>query len=271
MLTEDIIQAFAGQMTPKFLATADREEKPNVVPVISLMAPDPETLVFGEFMVWKTRRNLMDNPRVTALVLTESLETWTVRGDFVDFRETGPFVDLLNESPMFRYNAYLGIRRAGVIRVREVTAHEKLSRAGLVVDMARVGMARVFTTQKPDGEKREAAMPRQVEEKFSRVKAVRVFSWVDGKDGYPDAVPVMSMRPAGQRTLLFAPGPFGKKLETIEPGSAAAASVITFDPVAYQVKGTWGGFRRPAGFSVGRMDVTEVYSASPPRPGERIA
>jgi predicted pyridoxine 5'-phosphate oxidase superfamily flavin-nucleotide-binding protein len=270
MLTQDIIKAFAGEMTPKFLATADGAGRPNVVPIISLMAPDANTLIFGEFMVWKTRSNLLENPRVSALVVTDSLETWTVKGDFVEFCDRGPHVDRLNESSMFRYNAYLGIRRAGVIRVRDVTAHEKLSRAGLLADLARVGIARVSGTGKPNGSG-GAAMPSPVMEKFSRLKAVRVFSWLDHRSGYPDQVLAMSMRPTGSRELIFAAGPFGRKLKAVEPGAEAAASVITFDPVAYQVKGLWRGMQHRMGMAVGCLDIHEVFSASPPRPGAKIA
>jgi len=203
--------------------------------------------------------------------VTDSLETWTVKGDFVEFCDAGPYVDMLNESKMFRYNAYLGIRRAGVIRVRDVTAHERLSKAGLLADLAKVGIARALSKGKPNGSGQGAAMPPPVMEKFGRLKAVRVFSWLEGRDGYPDTVLAMSMRPTGDRELIFAAGPFGKKLEAIDKGAEAAASVITFDPVAYQVKGLWRGMQRRLGMRVGCLDIKEVYSASPPRPGAKIA
>ena len=270
MLTTEIMKAFAGEMTPKFLATAGADGTPNVVPVISLMAPDPGTLIFGEFMIWKTRRNLEENPKVSALVLTEDLRVWTVRGRFAGFQTTGPHVERLNESRMFRYNAYLGIRRAGVIEVTDVTGHDRLSKAHLMSQVAAVWIAGGRAARRLSKFDACAVMPPPVLEKFSRLQAVRVLA-VAGADGWADPFPVMTMRPATSSALIFSPGPFREKLAAAKRGAPAAACVITFDPVAYQVKGTWQGISSHMGIALGALTVTEVYSACPPRPGARIA
>ena len=267
MLTKDIMDAFAGEMTPKFLATIGPQDVPNVVPIISLTAPDPETLIFGEFMIQKTRRNLEASTKVSAMVVTDDLEVWTVRGDFEKFATTGPFLDKLNQSKMFRYNAYMGISRAGVIKVKDVTSHARLSKAALLMDLAAVQIGRRVSGP---GNGAATAMPAQVLEKFSRVKAVRAFSYLD-RDGYPDTRLFMAMMPSGDRSLVFAPWQFADLLGSLQRDAPVAASIITFDPVAYQVKGTWQGLKRRLGFNLASMNITEVYSACPPLPGKRIA
>ena len=50
-----------------------------------------------------------------------------------------------------------------------------------------------------------------------------------------------------------------------------AAAVLTAEPLAYQVKGRFLGVERSLGRPLGVIQVLEVYSASPPVPGERIA
>jgi hypothetical protein len=50
-----------------------------------------------------------------------------------------------------------------------------------------------------------------------------------------------------------------------------AASVLTFEPLAYQIKGEFLGLERSLGRLAGVVAVQEVYSASPPLPGKRIA
>ena len=67
------IRAFSGPRVPKFLATRDAEGVPNVVPVLSLEAVDERTIIFGEMMIWKTRRNLEADARLSILVLTPDL------------------------------------------------------------------------------------------------------------------------------------------------------------------------------------------------------
>ncbi len=70
--------------------------------------------------------------------------------------------------------------------------------------------------------------------------------------------------------FLFSPDFFKEKLSEIPVQSPVAASVITFDPVAYQVKGTWQGIKSYLGINLASMHITEVYSACPPLPGVRI-
>ena len=57
-LTPSLKEALSGEMTPKFLATRDLAGKPNIVPVTTITPYDDETLVFGEFMLNKTKKNL---------------------------------------------------------------------------------------------------------------------------------------------------------------------------------------------------------------------
>jgi hypothetical protein len=42
------------------------------------------------------------------------------------------------------------------------------------------------------------------------------------------------------------------------------------DAISYQVKGIFEGFKKSRLGKIGQIDVKEVYSASPPRPGDII-
>ncbi len=57
-------KALAGETTPKFLATLDSSGRPNCVPVISITPYKDDLLIFGEFMLNKTRSNLFANEKV---------------------------------------------------------------------------------------------------------------------------------------------------------------------------------------------------------------
>ena len=46
--------------------------------------------------------------------------------------------------------------------------------------------------------------------------------------------------------------------------------MLTLEPVAYQVKGTFAGFRGSFGRRFGVIDVREAFSACPPLPGKRL-
>jgi len=265
-LSPAIVEALAGERTPKFLATLNPEGVPNVVPIISLEAVDESTIIFGEFMMWKTRRNLEANPRVCVAVMTAS-QGWVIKGDFQEFQRSGPHFDRIMASDTFRYNAYAGIRNAGVIRVGSVVRAFGISRLTVLLDMARARwFARRARRRSVDG----VTVPIQVRQKFARLQAAKFLAYLDS-DGYPDIVPVLSLIPADEQIFVFSAGPAAPALAALSPGAKVAASVLTFEPLAYQIKGEFLGAERSLGRLAGVVAVQEVYSASPPLPGQRIA
>jgi hypothetical protein len=264
-LSAEVIRALSGARTPKFLATRDAGGTPNVVPVLSLEAADEKTIIFGEMMIWKTRRNLEADPRVCVLVLTADLRGWAIRGRFAEFQRSGAYFDHIMESRDLRYNAYSGIRSAGVIEVIEVQRTFEFSRTGLLIDTLR---GRWLARDLFGNRGSEGAMPLQVEEKFRRLKAVKAVAFADA-GGHLDCLPAMAMVSGGAGGLVWG-GYGGEDVTGLEPGSPIAAAVITMDPVAYQVKGDFRGWRSSLGRRLGAIDVREAYSASPPLPGKRL-
>jgi hypothetical protein len=266
-LTPELIDSLHGDMVPKFLATQDASGRPNVVPIISLDAADDRTLIFGECFIWKTRANLQTDPRVCAAVVTGDLRAWAVRGRFREFVESGPYLEAMNAKPMFRYNAYVRISRAAVIDVQEVTGNWTFSRLGLAAGIMSVkAWARLVARRwnSPHG------LPVRVAEKFARAQAVKVIAF-PGTDGYPEILPAFSLVPAGGKTMVFGLRHSALRLRDLPVGTRMAASVITMDPIAYQVKGIFTGCRSTLAGRIGCIQVDEAYSAGPPLPGELIA
>jgi hypothetical protein len=284
-----LLQALAHEMTPKFLATRSAASVPNVVPCTSTMpAGDAEDsagrrLIFGNFLLRKSVDNLNEDPRVGILVITTDLEGWMLQGDFQGWQRAGAYVDRLNNTDLLRYNAYTGIRNAGIIEVRSVVRHFRISKLRVLADFALARAARVagYPTSPLDGADPEqigsnrpvqsaVAMPPVVQGKFSPMTAVRVLAYLDG-EGYPLAVPVLSLQPAGESALVCAEGLAANLLEPLPAGTPVAANLLTLDIVSFQAKGQWLGSRRFLGAPVGAMAVTAVYAGGPPIPGRQIA
>jgi len=263
-----LMEALSGEMTPKFLATRSAEGIPNVVPVTSIMpAGDVEDrLIFGNFLLRKSVGNLDSDPRVGILVITTDLEGWVLQGDFVGWQRTGAYVDRLNNTDLLRYNAYTGIRNAGLIQVRAVLRHFRLSKARVLADYL---LARA-AARPPSGLDEATTMPLPVQKKFSPVTAVRVLAFLDDA-GYPLTAPVLSLQPAGESALVCAEGLFADLLEPLPAGIPVAASLLTLDIVSFQAKGRWLGSRCLLGAPVGAMTVTAVYAGGPPIPGRQVA
>ncbi len=261
-LDETLIRDLSGEMTPKFLATADAQGTPNVVPIISITPWDDGTVIFGNFLMWKTERNLAAYPKAGIAVMTEELKGAVILGDFRGFQKTGRFVDAINSQKNFRYNAYTGIRSAGEIAVRSVSEPFSYSKLDVLAGNARSAIKRV-----PGGlSSGNVVMNPVVMEKFQRLAAVKVLAFID-RDGYPVPVVLMSLRAAAPDVLVFRKAPMGRYMEGLADGAPVAVSVITFDPVAFQVKGVYSDL----GASWGAVRLTEAFHASPPFPGRKIA
>ncbi len=270
-------KALSDEMAPKFLATRSGDGVPNIVPCTSLMlAGDMEDrLIFGNFLLRKSVGNLNGDPRIGILVMTTDLEGWVLQGDFVGWQRSGAYVDRLNNTDLLRYNAYTGIRNAGIIQVRAIRQHFRLSKLRLLADylLARAASARLSAhdeTRSPDGPDETTTMPPVVRQKFGPVTAVRVLAFL-AEQGYPLTLPVLSLQPSGESALVCAQGLSAELLAPLPAGVPVAASLLTLDVVSFQAKGRWLGSRRLWGAPVGAMSVTAIYAGGPPIPGRQVA
>jgi len=249
VLPRGAFEAFNLEMAGKFLATAGGDGKPNVVPVISIRAFDDETLVFGEFMMLKTRKNLTEGCRVCACVVTEKLENYVATGVFKGFEKSGKYYDFISELPIFKYNAYTGARAAGIIRIDEVWQVEKAkSKVGILLD----SLAAMSTHVQREGR----LLHSNVAEKFNKLNAVKVMAKLE--DGQPIITPAISMRVVAGSKLAF--GTRSTEVERLRLGDHVAAAVLTMDAMAYQVKGVYEGKRRAMLGQVGVISVESLHA-----------
>ena len=134
------------------------------------------------------------------------LEGWILQGDFGEWQQTGPYADYLNNSDLLRYIAYPGIRNSGVIQVRKVIRHFRISKQRVLADYL---LASACSPSKEKGGSSEAvALPPVVGKNFSLLMAVRILTFLDS-DGYPLVIPTLSLQPSGKSMLVCAPGSFG--------------------------------------------------------------
>jgi len=258
--TPGLVEALKGEMTPKFLATRNSEGIPNVVPVISILPADDktDTLFFGNFLLRKTIQNLAQDTRLGVLVITQQLQGWMLQADFQEFQRTGTYVDQQMSSALLRYNAYTGIRNAGVMHVRSLQQSFRISKLHVLKDYL---LARVASMGGNVAGGDGATIPLPVRQEFNKMAAVKVMTWV-GEDGYPVVVPALSLQPAGTRSLIVWKG---MRLPEPPRGAVVAANILTPEAVSYQVKGRWTG-----GATTGIIETREFYAGGPPIPGGRL-
>ena len=256
-----LLEALHGEMTPKFLATRSSEGVPNVVPCVSLLPTDdqPDVLFFGNFLLRKSIKNLKADPRVGILVITTELNGWVLKGDFLEFQSTGPYVDRQMNSNLLRYNAYTGIRNAGLVRITSVENEFAISRMQVAIDYAR---AKMSASRAANGDYGSVQIPLPVQKEFARMVAVKVLAWID-EDELPTVIPALSLQPADETNMVAW---FGNDNLPVPPaGAQAAANILTFEAISYQAKGSWNMHGRS-----GVMAVQEIYAGGPPYPGGKV-
>jgi hypothetical protein len=261
-----LLAALRGEKTPKFLATRSPEAEPNVVPCLSLIPDDDDQadiLFFGNFLLRKSIKNLERDTRVGVLVMTPDLHGWILTGEFLEFQRTGPYVERQNSARMLRYNAYSGVRSAGLIRVRSVETALTLSRLQVTKDFTLARLAALGGIPRGGAARDEGAVqvPLPVRREFARMAAIKVLAWVRA-DGYPLIVPALSLQPKGERELV------GRLHDRLLPptGALVATNVLTAEAISYQAKGRWEQSGK-----TGTIRVQAVYAGGPPLPGGRIA
>ena len=267
MLSKGALEIFRGPLNPKFLATVGEDGRPNVVLIISITAPTDDHLAFGEFMIWKTKKNLLNNNKIYIYAFTQKLKATAGRALFKGFVKTGPEVDYINNMDLFRYNAYTGIRSAGII---QPLSEFPTFRIPVVSSLTGMGLLQAGKTLfKLTTGKSEIEIPEAVREKFDKPLGFKVISFVE-EDGFPIIFLTMAMKLVGDY-LIFPINSQNKKIKKFSEGSPVAVNILTLEPASYQLKGIYEGYSRWGTTPVGKIRVTEVYSASPPVPGKLIS
>jgi len=264
-IPSEVREAFAQDLAAKFLATVDGEGVPNVAPVITTYPWDEETLIFGDFMLRKTRENLLrvKGPPVSAAVMTEDYKCFEVRGRFLGFETSGEKFDQISRVGLFRYSAIGLLRAVGTIAVEEVHTFR----------MGGLGLAWEWLTTRLAASRPKEAQPGTpihpvVLEKVGVLRGAKFLALA--REGRVEQFPVLCLQPAGRDYVAFRTKLVSHRRKALRPGEHVAISVFTMDPQAYQLKGEFAGYRRSRGFQLGLVRVTSVWTQTPPRPGERI-
>jgi hypothetical protein len=232
--------AMLNQMyNPKFLATADLSGEPNLA-IVTSFEYYRGRLIFGNLFLWKTARNLAENPRVAVMVIDTELNYYIIEGTFTGFEDQGELIDHLNRSEMVRYNAYTGFRSAGEVLVTAVTPVQKLSPLTVLSGYLALNLRR---SDPP-------SFPRAVADKFSALKSLKVAAHYS--DNQLHLVPLPAAAVSGGLIRSTAKLP---------PGVRCAANVITPAVVSFQIKGT---------VEEEGLMVEQIFAAGLPVPGKLI-
>jgi len=244
-------EAFAKSMVPKFMATRDSEGTPNIAMIATITPWDDEHLIFGDFLMWQTKKNLENGSPVSVSVMARDLTCYEARGRFLGFETSGDKFDAMGKIDVFRYSAFGLLRGVGTIAVDEIRPLE-LSIISVVKEQLLTRIAGRRPAGLPDGKKINPI----VADAFSIPKAARFLAV--SRDTHMEQFPVMGVRPVGQDYLALRPD------LPLTQGDTVATSTLTMDLRSFQIKGEYMGVMRSRGFKTGYVRVANVLSQTPP-------
>ncbi|MFW9974867.1 MAG: hypothetical protein ACFFDQ_06365 [Candidatus Thorarchaeota archaeon] len=263
ILKQDLVDAMRTFETPKFMVTKDSEGEPNVVPVLSWTVYEANTLVYGDFMTYKSKHNVNNgNTQFSILVFTTDLDSWLIKANFESYHRNDDIYEFIAQTPLFRYNQYTNARGAGVAEA--IWASQKYGISKMTV-LSSFLKAKLAGRKVPSHETEEGNMPLNVFKRLSQMAAVKVVAFVP-EDGYPVAFPEFGMIPVSSNRIVMKRREEQRRGYSLTDGSRVAISLVTLEPAAFQLKGTF----REIDESTGLIELDRVYTCSLPRPGLRV-
>ncbi len=260
---EELANALKIFETPKFMLTKDKDGEPNSSLVMTWTIYDDNRLIYGDFMTYKTRQNLLDgNSQMSLLIMTMNLDSWLVKADFESYHRNDEFYEFIAMTPLFRYNQYTNARGAGVADPISISSKYPISKLSVLSGFLKTKTA---VRRIPYEVSEEGNMTPPIIRRFSQMAAVKILSFID-EDGYPAGFPEFGMLPVHSNRVVMKRTQELKRGYHIHDGQRVAISLVTLEPAAFQMKGTF----REIDNNTGMVELDRVYVCSLPRPGARI-
>ncbi len=263
VLSEDLADALRVFENPKFMITRDKHGEPNSALVMTWNVFKDDTLIYGDFMTYKTRQNIEADNRMSLLVMTMGLDSWLIKADFESYHRNDEYYEFIAMTPLFRYNQYTNARAAGVAQATWASENLPVGKLSVLTSFLKAKRQR---GKVPVTDTKEGNMPHNIQTRFNKMAAVKVLSFVDDDDGYPRAFPAFGMAAASTNTLVVNRGEEVRRGFSIADGQRVAISLVTTEPQVFQVKGTF----REIDAKTAYIQLDRVYVCSLPRPGERV-
>lgn len=262
-LTQELVEVMKEFESPKFMVTKDSQGEPNVVPVLSWTVYKDNTLVYGDFMTFKSRKNVNDgNTQMSILVFTANLDSWLIKADFESYHQNDEIYEFVAQTPLFRYNEYTNARGAGVAEAFWTSQKYGISKMNVLAAFLKSKMA---GRKVPTQDTVEGNMPLNVMKRLSQMAAVKIITYIS-EDGYPVAFLEFGTVPVSSNRIVVKRGEEKRRGFTLRDGTRVAISLVTLEPAAFQLK----GYFREIDDSTGYIELDRVYTCSLPRPGLRV-
>jgi uncharacterized pyridoxamine 5'-phosphate oxidase family protein len=258
--SDEDIESFKPEMKVGLLATVNAEGQPHITMISTLQASSPTVMFWGQFAEGMSKASIRKNPKTAFMIMTLDKNLWRGKATFTHTTKEGTEYDLLNNTPMFRYNAYFGIHTVYYMDLVEHGGKEPLP-MGNVIQAAVKTMVAKTLAGKGNGKDVLNPFTHKLLDKLDNLKFLAYI----GADGFPLIIPVIQAQTAGTDRVIFSSSVFSNELKAIPAGAVTALFGMSFEMQTVLLRGIYRGVHSIGGFECGEMEVDWVYSPMPPK------
>ena len=173
-------------------------------------------MVLGEFSKGLSKEFMQMNNSIGFLIMSLDRKLWRGKARWTHLSKEGPEYQMMNEKPMFRYNAYFGINTVHYFDLQEITEREDLPLVNIGLGLLKTVIAKGGTRRKVGEILKPFALSI-----VDRIDSLKFLSYIGG-DGFPAIIPVIQCRSADSGRLAFAASPYEEDLAAIPRGATVA-------------------------------------------------
>jgi hypothetical protein len=262
-LEQEAMEPFAAEAKIGLLATINPQGLPHITFISSIRAKTPTELIWGQFTEGMSKRHVKENPHTGFLVLTTDKRMWRGQALWTHEEHQGEDYEMYNNTPMFRYNAYLGIHTVHHMDIVNTYGEESLP-------MGRIVTGSILTKLAKSGARTgltDPVLKPWSEDLFNSLSALKFLSHVD-ENGFPKLIPVIQCQAADSRRLAFSSTAYAGEISNLIPETKIALFGLTMSMENVLIRGTFRGFERKRGVKMGVVDIDWVYNSMPPKQGQ---
>jgi len=236
---------------------------PHISLITSIMAAKADQLTLGQFCKGLSKQYIQQNPQIAFLIMTMDKKMWRGKASWTHLKNEGAEYERYNEIPMFRYNTYFGINTVHYLDLIETSGGQALPMPKIILAALLTKLAKAAAVTGLG----DRILKPFAEDLFNQLGALKFMAYV-GHDGFPEIVPVIQCQAADSRRLVFSPLAFKNELRRIPEATPVAVFGLTMGMEDVLIRGTFRGYKRALGLSLGIIDIEWVYNSMPPAHGQ---
>ncbi len=252
----------------KLLATIDPRGWPHITMISFNRAKTPEQVVWGEFTLGTSKRNVLQNPKQGAFYMNAVMPFKYLQAKMTfDHRvKGGEDCERFSRGQMLRYNTYMNVEKAYYNSVKSATSVMDLKILPIVKGL----ILNLFAKRKANNPNAEEKLPLLGYDLYNNPINPKFISFLDPDDGYPLIIPCFQLRAPDRNKLIFPYSQFKEDLELLKKGAHVSTFAVIADEIELinmVIQGTFTGTQKFGGVKCGIIEIDEVYNSMPPLSG----